>query len=532
MNPSRTVSSLALIGVFVFSLFFTSAHPALADPHATFFTSVGQQQLFFNMLASLNQADYVEPAVDTLATAGADSREELLKKRTETTIPILGVDPDTGDPTIVQEITFEPEKNPTLNATKTDLASLITRSVTLEGNDVWSTYLAQQFALEGVRRRNATELLKIYCERGLGVKDCDLAAEKDPKKQEARRESSLVADPLGPLKAVAKAGRAALLSGFAPEYDQEVRRDITDPNSLETDKYRPYDSYIADLADQSGSGTSTSQDYKQTLVDQWLSSALNINEGVTQTSFLDVVEFNDDGEVIFPESTSLESVISYMSSAYSAPAGVLEARLAAETRQEEINQYKNTAGARALTFAKPAGGTTPDGGGSSAQAASGTSASGHLGEITEEILIPAYARAGQTIEAIGIPSEGELNPYAISGNEGIPGGTQFEGGSGTTGPGGGATGPVTAPGGGATAPGGVTSQIPSSGQVAGVATGGLGQEDFFSGDPDDGVSVPERSFTRTEGISDFLLLLGGSQRGCGCSLQSILGGYGGNILGP
>jgi hypothetical protein len=37
------------------------ATPAFADPHAVFYTDRGQEQVFFNVLAALNQADYVEP---------------------------------------------------------------------------------------------------------------------------------------------------------------------------------------------------------------------------------------------------------------------------------------------------------------------------------------------------------------------------------------------------------------------------------------------------------------------------------------
>ena len=36
------------------------ARPASADPHAMFYTDRAQEQLFYNVLAALNQADYVE----------------------------------------------------------------------------------------------------------------------------------------------------------------------------------------------------------------------------------------------------------------------------------------------------------------------------------------------------------------------------------------------------------------------------------------------------------------------------------------
>lgn len=52
---SITGGVLALLGALLL------AKPAYADPHAVFYTDRGQAQLFYNVLAALNQADYVEP---------------------------------------------------------------------------------------------------------------------------------------------------------------------------------------------------------------------------------------------------------------------------------------------------------------------------------------------------------------------------------------------------------------------------------------------------------------------------------------
>lgn len=49
-----------VVAVIVLAI-FPLARPALADPHAMFYTDRAQEQLFYNVLAALNQADYVEP---------------------------------------------------------------------------------------------------------------------------------------------------------------------------------------------------------------------------------------------------------------------------------------------------------------------------------------------------------------------------------------------------------------------------------------------------------------------------------------
>jgi hypothetical protein len=65
-GPSRRQNAWArarillgiLLGVTIGML--AGIRPAHADPHAVFFTDRAQAQLFFNVLAALNQADYVE----------------------------------------------------------------------------------------------------------------------------------------------------------------------------------------------------------------------------------------------------------------------------------------------------------------------------------------------------------------------------------------------------------------------------------------------------------------------------------------
>lgn len=143
----RIVASVSTLVLLVFGV-FVAPQPAQADPHGVFFTVVGQQQLFFNVLASLNQADYVETP---------QLRDALLARR--------------------QEAGFGPEQNLAANATDTELANLLVRPVTLEGNDVWTTYLLHQLALETYRSNSSDEIFRIFCERGLGKIGCSDSVE-------------------------------------------------------------------------------------------------------------------------------------------------------------------------------------------------------------------------------------------------------------------------------------------------------------------------------------------------------------------
>jgi hypothetical protein len=74
-----TPSSLAIkaikISIFLIAgvlVYFTLPRPALADPHAMFYTDRAQEQLFYNVLAALNQADYVEAPVSVNSSGQVD----------------------------------------------------------------------------------------------------------------------------------------------------------------------------------------------------------------------------------------------------------------------------------------------------------------------------------------------------------------------------------------------------------------------------------------------------------------------------
>ena len=151
-------SSYVFVVAFAISLLF--APSAYADPHAVFYTDRAQEQLFYNTLAALNQADFVEPVTgefsrDSLGQAGQSTLPSPLPGQTQAQLP------------------FTKEENPTLNATRTLLPGVVTRNITLEGNDLWTAYLFQQFALETDVRRSLSKLSRIICTDALGQTGCN-----------------------------------------------------------------------------------------------------------------------------------------------------------------------------------------------------------------------------------------------------------------------------------------------------------------------------------------------------------------------
>jgi len=148
--------------VIVFGFIFFS-QTAYADPHAVFYTDRAQEQVFFNTLAALNQADFVEPG---LADSTGRTREQLLGRRTGAalTAPAPTVLPTANTQ---QTKLFAGEENPLVTSTHTDLPGILSRTITLEGNDLWTAYLVNQLALETKTRRSASELARLYCAIGL-----------------------------------------------------------------------------------------------------------------------------------------------------------------------------------------------------------------------------------------------------------------------------------------------------------------------------------------------------------------------------
>lgn len=212
--------SLFTVFSLVFAvIFITSASPVHADPHAVFYTDRAQEQLFYNVLAALNQADYVEPGIP----GSPYSRTSLVQNRAIAADPIPG-----------QSLTpFNAEANPVINSTHTNLPSVVTRNITLEGNDLWTSYLLQQFALETATRRSENELARVYCDRGLGIIGCDINSPYAVQGQS----KSFVTDPNSLTSSIAIGQDAILRSGTQDE--QAARNYIATQD--ETTGHKPGD---------------------------------------------------------------------------------------------------------------------------------------------------------------------------------------------------------------------------------------------------------------------------------------------------
>ena len=162
--------------------------PAQADPHAVFYTAIGQRQLFFNTLAALDQADYVEPAL------GDNSRQELAQARRDAGFT-------------------EGSEDSYVTATNTNLSTLLTRSVTLEGYDLFTALLGHDFATERARRLDSVPWFRRTCTVSIGIKNCDRGAE-DPADQKERQHAAYISSgqELGK-RTFQRGGLATALSG-------------------------------------------------------------------------------------------------------------------------------------------------------------------------------------------------------------------------------------------------------------------------------------------------------------------------------
>lgn len=217
--------------------FVVVSKPAHADPHAVFYTAIGQQQLFFNVLAALDQADYVEPKEGE----GALSRQALLQARDDAAKKLQqeqGVENPTGYP---------PESFPVLESTKTDLSSVLSRGITLEGQDLWTSYLLHQAALEQERRAHLNGLINILCNTGEGRCNGD----RNPA-------DTFVIDPLRfAFNSVVKGGISALLSNRDPNSASQAELQGEVQNAIKDVRPQPiaFDEGVAGLRENTAGNT-------------------------------------------------------------------------------------------------------------------------------------------------------------------------------------------------------------------------------------------------------------------------------------
>ncbi len=322
-------ASPALFALVLGASFALHASPAHADPHAVFYTDRAQEQLFYNVLAALNQADYVEPGIP----GSPYSRTQLVTNRTLAP----------GYPGIPSQTTlpFQPENNPTINATHTNLPSVVSRNVTLEGNDVWTAYLVQQFALETATRRDENELARVFCERGLGIPGCDT----DSIYANQLQSSAFVTNPDSLQSAVNAGVDSTLASGTQAESNLETQIAKNDENTQHNPSDplyfpRPANGEIAALNQNI---EANNQQIGAEAVSNIAHAITSPNNGIDPTMFQDITVSN--GEIKPSESavTTADAYLDKLQSIANLPAQLLAAANEGAGKQLAfINNLTNT----------------------------------------------------------------------------------------------------------------------------------------------------------------------------------------------
>lgn len=161
---------LAALGVFL------NAKVVFADPHAIFFTDRGQEQLFYNVLAALNQADFVEPPSGNEGTPPIRSIEQIGNYIETGNVPTPAPSPKLtpvygADGTIIgfqRDPALEPEE-------REPLPRIRVRQVTSDDGDVFYRESLQRRALVEAQRVEMSNLLcgllLLYTGTD-GAKDC------------------------------------------------------------------------------------------------------------------------------------------------------------------------------------------------------------------------------------------------------------------------------------------------------------------------------------------------------------------------
>lgn len=369
--PSRALLlsryRLTLVAGVVMVVFGVTSS-ATADPHAVFYTTIGQQQLFFNVLAALDQADYVE---------SQQLRNELVSTR-ET----AGVIPEPKDSVI--------------GSTRSNLASVLTRSVTLEGDDLWTAHLTEQFALESARRRNTDEYIRILCERGFGREGCENDAQGE--EAEERKKDAFVVDTiernvLGLRTAID--GTVDSSKNVASP-DQQARKKIAEAAEGSADKQqRPFDEFIAEFEERN-----SNDDNKQLAVARLRAGtkAVYAPSRVRATA-LDDIAFDATNSAVLPPKQGEDSP-SYINRYMSKVTNLLSL-----SNQFLSSSRNGAAVVQATQEAEESEGALAD----STIIAPLDQERGIYTNITSKIDVPAYAKAAGTKVAIDAVASTEQN---------------------------------------------------------------------------------------------------------------------------
>ncbi len=128
---------LAIVGV-VAATGFMLTRSAFADPHAMFYTNRGQEQVFYNVLAALNQADYVEPPSQEVSqSAQATDPPKINADIAFGDMIAEGRESQQGEEEDVYEYTKQDAETPIEPEERDNLPRLRVRQVTSDNGDVF-----------------------------------------------------------------------------------------------------------------------------------------------------------------------------------------------------------------------------------------------------------------------------------------------------------------------------------------------------------------------------------------------------------
>lgn len=172
------------------------------------------ENLFKTVLDALGEAHYVEPA------ARAPRRDNVFNPPGRTDIA-----------TLRNAAGYTPSSAKALTETSVDkdkLSDVVTRSITLEGQDVRTQERADEFAREVVRQRQLADVIEKLCREAFGSENCQLGQQPlDPARAAAaskQRERAYVTDPLALARLPLENGALAVLDSGDPAYQKKAEQ--------------------------------------------------------------------------------------------------------------------------------------------------------------------------------------------------------------------------------------------------------------------------------------------------------------------
>ncbi|MBI3256001.1 MAG: hypothetical protein HYZ63_03450, partial [Candidatus Andersenbacteria bacterium] len=349
------------------------------------------------------------------------------------------------------------------------------------------TYMKFQLSLEAQRRKDTASIIVFFCERVLGLKDCQ-ENQESPRLAQARKQLSYETRALEEIFGATEEGRSVLYSGTAE--DQAKRRAILNGTSLDPIRDKAYNAFIAQSYKEAADNPK-----EQALLAGLVSGIANNSIGEPDASVFTGLTINDDTIELTDSNATTEDYLGKLAGIFNLTNQFQEAELGGMSRRLALTAQTTVDGSKATTYAIP------------------HVTNGEIGELEAGILIPAGVNAGLGKNLSGTLVQVANNPYFRGSQASVPGQTKI-----------------------LTNSQGQTAGISSDGSVAGATTGiSQGQvlgdddtseestDDLYAGDPlnPPGVQDPDAAsniagaFEEDDFGNVILELFGGTRRkGC------------------